>query len=234
MTDEHHTTTDAGAVPASTDGQTTDGQPSGVVETGIESLDRKLDGGFPTGSIIAVAARPASQSELVLGEFIDGRTVSYLTVERHPDTITRYHDARNLAREEIAVHRLDGDEPLVEAHRIIDDLNEPTVIVIDPLRSLERQPESAFIEFYHALTEYVVEADSIAYLHCLVGPESTAHRELTMYLADGVILLETDTGSERVETTLCIPKLRGGEPLEEVIKLDLSGEVDVDVTRKIA
>lgn len=233
VTDEHHTPTETASDSVATDGQPDDASHR-VVSTGIESLDRKLDGGFPTGSIVAIAARPEGQSELVLGEFIDGQTVTYLTVERDPDTIARYHDACDISCDEIEVHRLDSDDPLADAQRHLDDLTEPTIVVFDPIRSLERQPEPSYTEFLHELSDYVIETDSIAYLHCIEGNESAGQHDLTMYLADVVILLETDTSGDRVETTLCIPKLRGGDALEDVIKLDLSGEVDIDVTRKIA
>ena len=38
------------------------------LRTGIDVLDRKLDGGIPAGSIVALTAQPASQAELFLYE----------------------------------------------------------------------------------------------------------------------------------------------------------------------
>ena len=41
---------------------------AGRLKTGIDVLDRKLNGGLPAGCIVALTASPSSQAELLLYE----------------------------------------------------------------------------------------------------------------------------------------------------------------------
>lgn len=52
------------------------------VATGIDVLDRKLDGGLPPGTIVAYTVRPASQSELLFYELTAARRTLYLSTQR--------------------------------------------------------------------------------------------------------------------------------------------------------
>ena len=47
------------------------------LRTGIDVLDRKLDGGLPAGSIVVLNATPASQAELFLYELTATRGTLY-------------------------------------------------------------------------------------------------------------------------------------------------------------
>ena len=60
---------------------------AGRLETGIDVLDRKLNGGLPPGSIVAFTASPASQSELLLYELTAARGTLYLTTERSDQAV---------------------------------------------------------------------------------------------------------------------------------------------------
>ena len=67
------------------------------LRTGIDVLDRKLNGGIPSGSIVALCARPASQAELFLYELTATRGALYLSLDRTGDAVThsiREADAR--------------------------------------------------------------------------------------------------------------------------------------------
>ena len=52
------------------------------LRTGIDVLDRKLDGGIPEGSIVALTADPASQAELFLYELTATRGTLWLSLDR--------------------------------------------------------------------------------------------------------------------------------------------------------
>lgn len=207
---------------------------AGVISTGIDTLDRKLDGGFPAGTLIAITAPPESQSELLLTEFIDGRDVCYLATERRPGAVRWMLDRREVDQSEIEIVSLDEDAPLAAVEHHLDTLDDGTIVVLDPVWLLERQPLADYRALLNQLSEYVVAAETIAFLHCLTASHTAPERDLTLYLADAILEFGTDTGGDRIESTLCIPKYRGGGSFDEVIKLDLTGDVDVDVSRKIA
>ena len=68
------------------------------VFTGMEALDRAM-GGFPAGSVIAIAGNPGSGHELFVRQILfngakGGNRVTYLTVDRPPeDVIAEMEDA---------------------------------------------------------------------------------------------------------------------------------------------
>ena len=65
---------------------------TGRLSTGIDILDRQLDGGIPPGSIVLLAADPASQSELFPYELTAARATTYLTTIRSaPAVQARIH-----------------------------------------------------------------------------------------------------------------------------------------------
>ena len=53
-------------------------------------------------------------------------------------------------------------------------------------------------------------------------------------MADVVFQLETTVEGDRIENRLAVPKFRGGRAMSDVIKLELSDEVDIDTSRDIA
>jgi len=57
------------------------------LSTGIDVLNRQLDGGIPTGSIVLFSADPASQSELLLYEVTAVRMALYLTTIRSDQAV---------------------------------------------------------------------------------------------------------------------------------------------------
>ena len=74
----------------------TESETSELLSTGIEVLDRKLGGGVPKGTIIALSALPASQSELFLYEMAAVRETVYLTTACHWRT-SRFTGSRNMS-----------------------------------------------------------------------------------------------------------------------------------------
>ena len=210
------------------------GESNRKYSTGIEPLDRKLEGGLPYGTIVVLAASPASQSELLLYEFVAGRKTVYLTTERSESTVREVLETAGTESGDLDVRTIGGEEPLADARRTIDDLTETVALVIDPTRLFERQDEPTYRGFLNELETWTTETDSVAFLHCLEGRGVTDTRDLTQYRADVIFELATEVTGERVENSLAVLKYRGGQAFDDVIKLDLTSEVDIDISRKIA
>jgi hypothetical protein len=68
----------------------------------------------------------------------------------------------------------------------------------------------------------------------LDGREVPAQRGRTEYLADIVFDLITERRGGSIENSLSVPKSRGWRSLSETIELDLTSDVTIDVSRKIA
>lgn len=204
------------------------------VSTGIDVLDRHLNGGIPRGRVAMLSAPPTSQSELFLYELASVQRMVYLTTERSKRTVRDVLERTGAASDDVEVHRVDDADPLADAERSIRDLPDRSTVVIDPIRLLEQQPESEYRSFLNELKTATTEADGVAFLHCLDGRGVSDKRDLTEYVTDIILDLSTELRGDTIENRLTVPKFRGGQALEEAIQLNLTTDVSIDISRKIA
>ncbi len=202
------------------------------LRTGIDALDRKLEGGLPRGTLVAYTAEPASQSERLLYELTAARDVHYLSTERSVRAVRSALEAAPVTVDEPRVEALPTDG-LEEATRTVADLREETLLIVDTADRLERTDPDDYVAFLNDLKETLLETDSVAVLHCLRGAEPR-NRTRTLHAADAVFELHTDRVGGRLETVLTVPTFRyGGQPTE-AITLELSDGVAIDTSRDIA
>lgn len=204
------------------------------LRTGISVLDRKLDGGIPAGSIVALTAQPASQAELFLYELTATRGTLYLSMDRNGDAVASSIDSAPTQTGDPTVRDVTGDAPLDNASKLVSALPDSSNLIVDPANVLERQEVSRYRNFLNEMQNHIFNTGSIAVLHCLDGYNVPEHRETTEHMADIVFQLETTTKGDRIENRLAVPKFRGGQALSDVIKLELAEEVDIDTSRDIA
>lgn len=204
------------------------------LETGVEVLDRKLAGGIPAGSLVAFQANPASQSELLLYQLTAARGTLYITTKRTDQAVRDAVDATEAPVGSPTVRDISGSEPLDQANRLIRALPEGANLIIDPVDVLEEREPARYTNFLNELQTHMVNTGSVAFLHCLDGEDPPKNRDTTTHMADVVFDLDTTTRGTDIVNFLSVPKFRGGQPLTETIKLQLTGEVDIDTSRDIA
>ncbi len=206
----------------------------GRLDTGIDVLDRKLDGGLPPGCIVAYTAQPASQSELLLYELTAARGTLYLSTERSDDAVRHAIEASPSEVGSPTVRHVTSDDPLEEATRLIGALPDGANLIIDTIDVLEHADTDEYVSFLNELKSQMLETGSIAVLHCLEGNDVPNGRTRTIHAADAVFHLRTKTAGSELENHLTIPKFRGGAQPTEAIKLELTEEVAIDTSRDIA
>ena len=205
------------------------------LRTGIDVLDRKLDGGIPAGSMVALTAHPASQAELFLYELTATRGTLWLSLDRTAEAVTVSMENTPAETGDPTVRHISGEAPLDNAGKLISALPETSNLIVDPLDVLESQePPSRFRSFMNDLQNHIFNTDSLAILHCLDGRSVPPLRDTTEHFADVVFDLQTDATGDEVENQLAIPKFRGGRAPSDIIKLDLVEEVSIDTSRDIA
>jgi len=205
------------------------------LETGIEVLDRKLEGGIPAGSIVVLSAQPASQAELFLYELTATRGTLWLSLNRTAEAVTESITNTPTETGDPTVRHISGEAPLDNAGKLVSALPETSNLIIDPVDVLESQePPSRFRSFMNDLQNHIFNTNSVAILHSLDGRNVQPLRDTTEHFADVVFHLDTDLSSDEVDNRLSVPKFRGGRAPVETIKLDLVSEVEVDTTRDIA
>lgn len=204
------------------------------LRTGIEVLDRKLEGGIPAGSIVAFTASPASQAELFLYELTATRGTLYLSLNRTGDAVSSSIDQSPTNTGDPTVRDVAGEAPLDNAAKLVSALPESSNLIVDPLDVLERQEGPRYRNFVNELQNHIYNTGSLALLHCLDGNDVPPLRDTTLHMADIVFNLETRVNGDRIENRLTVPKFRGGIAISDVIKLELAEEVAIDTSRDIA
>jgi len=205
------------------------------LHTGIDVLDRKLGGGIPEGSIVALCAQPASQAELFLYELTATRGTLYLSLDRTAASVTTSIEQSPTETGDPTVRHISGEAPLDNAGKLVSALPETSNLIVDPLDVLESQePPSRFRSFMNDLQNHIDNTGSLAILHCLDGRSVPPLRDTTEHFADVIFQLRTTTTNDEVENRLAIPKFRGGRAPTDIIKLDLVEEVSIDTSRDIA
>ncbi|MDL5361032.1 ATPase domain-containing protein [Halalkalicoccus sp. NIPERK01] len=202
--------------------------------TGIDVLDRKLSGGIPAGSVVALSAAPASQSELLLYELTAPRETLYLTTERSVEAVRDAFERTTAPTGTPEIEQVASDAPLDEVSRLVETVPNGATVIVDPVDALERRDPARYRRFMNGLQTAMVNTESVAVLHCLAGNDPPAGRDLTEYMADVVFSLETTISGESIENRLAVPKFRGGRALSETIKLELAERVRIDTSRDIA
>ncbi len=205
------------------------------LRTGIDVLDRKLNGGIPAGSIVVLSADPASQAELFLYELTATRGSLYLSLDRSEQAIRDSLSHSPAHTGEPTVRHVSGEAPLDNASKLVSALPETSNLIIDPLNVLEEQePPSRFRSFMNDLQNHIFNTGSLAVLHCLDGQSVPPLRDTTEHFADVVFQMDTTIEGDEIENQLSIPKFRGGRAPTNVIKLNLVDEVTIDTSRDIA
>lgn len=207
---------------------------AGRLETGIEILDRQLEGGIPPGSVVAISAEPSSNAELLLYELTAARGSLYLTTERSEEAVNNAIRVTEAPVGDPTVREIPPSEPLDQANRLFRALPEGANLIVDTMTPLETTDPDRYRAFLNELRTHMVETESVAFLHCLDGHAIPDNRDTTEHMADVIFDLTTTIRGSDVENRLSIPKFRGGRALTDTIKLELSERVAVDTSRDIA
>ncbi|SFS56081.1 DUF7125 family protein [Halostagnicola kamekurae] len=207
-------------------------RPTGRLATGIESLDRTLEGGIAPGSLVALSAAAASQSELLLYELTSARPTVYLTTERSVDAVARALESTCATVGDPSLKSIGDETPLEDVGRFLADLPDGSNLIVDTMDVLERAETTAYVEFLGELADRLESTGSVGYLHCLKGIAEPENRTRTEHAADVVLDLATDRSSP--DHTLAVPKRRRGPQPATAISLELTDGVEVDTSRDIA
>lgn len=203
------------------------------LSTGIEPLDRLLDGGIDAGSLVVLSAVPASQSELLLSQLTDARRTLYLTTVHPAATAEAFLRRAGADITRITVRRIDAESPLEHAYGLVQSMPHGSNIVVDTMDPLEEADRTEFWSFMNALRDHLEQMNGLAFLHCMDGRRVPVQRDTTEYMADVVFDLSTEFDGEEMVNRLLVPKVRGEQSVDSAIKLDFSDGVTVDTSRDI-
>ncbi len=231
------------------------------LSTGIGAIDRRLDGGFSTGSLVAVVTPPAAQSHALFQQLMQERPSVYVTTLRSAASIEKDLDGHDYDEAPVSIqevgeadqteqrmlHELSGsqihaaktserDHVLDEVYEVVDQIGRTCNVIVDPVNPLERSESRT--DYQNLLTKVagkLIERDSLAVLHCTLLDDPPDFRETTLTMADVVWELDIVQGRQNdLEIQTRIPKNRGGDAVLEEITLLVEGrDVFADDSRNI-
>lgn len=204
------------------------------LSTGVEVLDRELDGGLPAGSLVVYQAPAASQGELLLYELTRPRETLYLTTDRTEDAVAEAVESARAPTGSPEITLISGEDPVDSARRAFRRAFDGMTVIIDPVDTLEEVERSRYETMLNELKNHMANTGGMAFLHCMKRENAPALRSTTQHMADVVFDLDIEIKSGELESRLSVLKYRGGRIPPESIKLDLAERVRVDTSRDIA
>lgn len=201
---------------------------------GIEVLDRRLNGGVPSGSIVFLKADPASQSEVFLYELTRARGTLYITTVRSDQSVRDAFDRTPARTGSPTVREVGAEDALDETNRLVSTLPESANLIIDTVDQLERSEPNRYRRVLNDLQTQMMNTGGLAILHGMKSDHEPENRTVTEQMADIVFDLRTDIRGGEVINRLAVPKFRGGIALDETVKLKLEESVAIDTSRDIA
>jgi len=205
------------------------------LETGVETLDRKLNGGLPKGSITVLEASPGSQGHLILHELTAARGTMWMSFARTEEAIKKTLAESPAPTGDCTVKYMSGETPIDDVGKFLAAVPPESNIILDPVDVLESETEPRdYRGFLNELQSHLLSHDSLAMLFGTHGESRPGLRDTTKYFADVVFELDTTYDKEDVENYLRVPKYRRGECPAGVIKLELKSNVSIDISRDIA
>ncbi|MEF8814397.1 MAG: ATPase domain-containing protein [Halovenus sp.] len=227
-----------------------------IISTGIEKIDRELSGGIEVGSIFAINAGPAMQSEALFQPMMQQQPTLYLTTLRDPTSVSEslealdqeleVKDLRNRQHigndfvEQITGSRTEtftpsnDDQPLENFYEAVEGIDQQVTVVVDPVNPLEQtENRTLYREVLNELKLALLDTGSIGILHCHLLDGAPPLRDVTLAMSDVVMDLDLVSEKRQKQYQVTIPKNRGGEPLLEESNIVIDSEVWVDESRNI-
>ncbi len=227
------------------------------LRTGVEILDRSLNGGLPSGALVYFSANPKSMPEVFLYELSVHRKTYYVTTHRDPRYITRNMeelDFESPGMEFIDLHeeyyyRILPAEPdrQAAAKKLAQYLDN----WLDSLQNKKEENFTVIFDNFSFLIDLGIDMDSlkrmldkvydilnesnsICYLMMIQGmhPESVENR--IQYWCDVIFDIDLERKGDKIVNKLTLPKIRGMTPITDYIKFKVTDRITIDTSRDIA
>lgn len=207
-----------------------------VKSTGIGALDRKLGGGLPDGSLVAVEAPPSAQREPLLCAGLHLRPSLYLSTVRSETAIRKQLDRSPVEPKLSDFQRVTPERAPSSILNAIEGVDPGEDFILDVADPLERDLDpGTYAALLNTLSEQVIETDGVGYVHCYARDDAPENRPVTLDVADVVWQLSLVGERSNLTYVLEIPKINGMRVADSdrVLEIEVGQDVYVDETRNI-
>lgn len=190
-----------------------------MLPTGVDELDRRLGGGIPHGSLLALTAPPESQSELLLEAFARANETTYVTTIRDAQAVSN-------RLPEMTVRRANSEDLLFNPKTYLD-VPPGGCLVVDAVTHLEHNADT-YRDFLEVAARRCRETEGMVLLHAHEPEVDPPKRWLTLARADVTMRVSLSVDPAAVETRLAVTKNRHGTTVTEPLRVHLTDCVAVD------
>jgi KaiC/GvpD/RAD55 family RecA-like ATPase len=227
------------------------------LSTGVDILDRSLNGGLPPGALVYFSANPKSMPEVFLYELSLPRKTYYITTHKSPRYIKRNMD------------ELDFDSPGMEFinlheeyyHKLLPasadrqaaakKLVQYTNDWLDGLKKSKEENFTIIFDSFSFLIDLGVDIDvlkhmldkiydvindnnGICYLMIVKGMHHESTENHIQYWCDVIFDIDLERKGDKIINKLTLPRIRGMTPITDYIKFRVTDRITIDTSRDIA
>lgn len=231
--------------------------PKTKLATGIDILDRNLNGGIPLGSLVYFSAYPMSMPDVFMYELSTPRKTYYFTTDKDPRHIVRNMvelDFEHSNVEFIDVHDYYYNKLLssekdkqIAASKTIQYMNEyldmikyngekNITIILDSFSFLLdiSSDMDTLKRLLDKIYDIVDTNESVCYLMIVKGAHAEPVESRIQNWCDVIFDIDLERKGDKIVNKLTLPKIRGMAPLVEYIKFKVTDRITIDTSRDIA
>lgn len=235
-----------------------------VRSTGIDILDRVLDGGLPAGSVVLMSVDPRSMAEAFLYQFSAVRKTHYFATSRRPAHIAQNITDMNFDTENVSFvdvysqyyldaygEQAEGVGDLLKDREIIDfterqlkgirdghsDKPDTEFNLIFDNFSFFLQlnaPPARLLRLMNQVYEISKQTKALTYLYLLRGSHPESLQNDIMNVCDAIFHIDSERVGEKITHKLTIPKIRGRPSSTVILRFKVADGIRIDTSRDIA
>ncbi|HTY91356.1 MAG TPA: ATPase domain-containing protein [Methanocella sp.] len=225
--------------------------------TGVDILDRNLNGGLPSGALVYFSANPKSMPEVFLFELTIPRKTYYITTHKNPRYIKRHmmeldfesNNVEFIDLHDEYYHKILHDTPDRQwaSKKLVQYINE----WLDSLKIRNEKNFTIIFDSFSFLLEVGIESDtlkpildkiydiindgnSICYLMMIKGIHHESVENRVQYWCDVIFDIDLERKGDKIINKLTLPKIRGMSPITDFIKFRVTDRITIDTSRDIA
>ena len=229
----------------------------GRLPTGIDILDRNINGGLPVGALVYFSADPKSMPEVFLYELSTPRKTYYITTHKSPRYIKRNMDELDFKCDNVEFIDLHHEyyNKLLSASSDRNVAAKKLVAyIIGWLDGLKKKKDRGFTIIFDSFSffvelgididtlkrlldevyEVINERDSICYLMMVKGMHHESVENRLQYWCDVIFDIDIERKGDKIANKLALPKIRGMTPVTDYIKFKVTDRITIDTSKDIA
>lgn len=227
---------------------------AGIKPTGIELLDKRIEGGLPEDSLVCIYADPISMPEAFLYQLSSERKTYYVNTSRPLQYIQRNISNMGFSVEDVGFIDVFSQYYLNEYGQFVlenkyrdkeifdfidqqlNDLQGKDFnVVFDSISFFMKLDVSRGLKDWLLNKIYLLSKESrnLFYMYLMKGVHPIKITNMVIEISDVVFNIRTEEVGPQIKSILSVPKIRSRSPVKETFKFDIGEGICIDTSREI-